>query len=98
MPFYQLLQDLNKTIIFKTVLFHHIFFTGKSFIWSASLSVRITLQGFPAARLCGGMSLVTTLPAPITEPSLMVTPPPTTTLDASQQLSSITIGFAYSRL
>ena len=29
----------------------------------------------------------TTLPAPITHPSPMVTPPQTTTLDASQQLS-----------
>jgi hypothetical protein len=37
---------------------------------------------------------VTTLPAPITHPSPMVTPPQTTTLDASQQLSFIVIGFA----
>ena len=44
-------------------------------------------MGFPAARLYGGISLVTTLPAPITHPSPMVTPPQTTTLDASQQLS-----------
>ena len=40
----------------------------------------------------------THLPAPITHPSPMVTPPQTTTLDASQQLSFIVIGFAYSRL
>jgi hypothetical protein len=58
----------------------------------------ITRHGFPAARLYGGMSFVTTLPAPITHPSPMVTPPQTTTLDASQQLSFIVIGFAYSRL
>ena len=51
-----------------------------------------------AARLYGGISLVTTLPAPMTHPSPMVTPPHTTTLDASQQLSFIVIGFAYSRL
>ena len=48
--------------------------------------------------LYGGISFVTTLPAPITHPSPMVTPPQTTTLDASQQLSFIVIGFAYSRL
>lgn len=53
--------------------------------------MRITRHGFPAARLYGGMSLVTTLPAPITHPSPMVTPPQTTTLDASQQLSFIVI-------
>ena len=63
---------------------------------SASVICRITLHGFPTARECGGISFVTTLPAPITQPSPIVTPPVTTTLLASQQLSPIVIGFAYS--
>ncbi len=45
-----------------------------------SLSIlRTTLQGFPTAKLCGGISLVTTLPAPITLPSPIVTPGNTAT-------------------
>lgn len=51
----------------------------------------MTRHGFPTAKLYGGISFVTTLPAPITHPSPMVTPPQTTTLDASQQLSFIVI-------
>ena len=49
----------------------------------------MTRHGFPTAKLYGGISFVTTLPAPITHPSPMVTPPQTTTLDASQQLKYI---------
>ena len=41
---------------------------------------RMTRQGLPAAKERGGMSLVTTLTAPITEPSPIVTPGQTTTL------------------
>ena len=54
----------------------------------------MTLQGTPAAKDLGGMSRVTTLPAPITQPSPIVTPPQTVTFPASQQLSPIVIGFA----
>lgn len=54
----------------------------------------MTLQGLPNARELGGMSLVTTLPAPMTEPSPIVTPGRTTTFAAIQTLSSITIGLA----
>ena len=42
-------------------------------ILSLSVISLITLHGLPAARLWGGISLVTTLPAPITEPSPIVT-------------------------
>src|SRR5262249_20204933 len=50
-----------------------------------SPSSRITRQGFPTANTPSGMSLVTTLPAPITEraptltPGQMIAPPPTHT-------------------
>lgn len=37
-------------------------------------SLRITLQGLPTAKLFGGISFVTTLPAPITLSSPIVTP------------------------
>lgn len=70
--------------------------SARSRMESASVICRITLHGFPTARECGGISFVTTLPAPITQPSPIVTPPVTTTLLASQQLSPIVIGFAYS--
>ena len=46
----------------------------------------ITLAGTPATRLFGGTSLVTTLPAAITEPSPIVTPGVTTTLPPNQIL------------
>ena len=67
-------------------------------IRSEAVSVRMIRQGLPAAKLWGGMSRVTTLPAPITLPAPMVTPPQTTTFDASQQSFPIVMGFAYSRL
>lgn len=44
------------------------------FFRSSFVIRRITLQGTPAASTCGGISLFTTLPAPITEPSPIVTP------------------------
>ena len=55
------------------------------------LIFRITLQGFPTARLFAGMDLVTTLPAPITlprpivTPGRIMTPPPTTVLNGNRQ-------------
>ena len=55
------------------------------------------LQGFPAANTPAGMSLVTTLPDPITAPFPMVTPPHTVTLEAIQQPSSMVMGLAYSK-
>ena len=55
--------------------------------------VFITLHGLPAAKVLAGISRVTTLPAPITQPSPIVTPPITVTLEASQQLLPITMGF-----
>src|SRR5699024_12132454 len=45
-----------------------------------------------------GIFLVTILPAPMTHPSPMVTPPQTVTFAASQQLFSMVIGLAYSKL
>ena len=56
----------------------------------------ITLHGLPAAITFAGMSLVTTLPAPITLPSPIVTPPHTVTFPAIHQLLPIVIGLAYS--
>ena len=53
---------------------------------SCSLILLITRHGLPAARQPGGISRVTTLPAPITQPSPIVTPPHTVTFPASQQL------------
>ncbi len=42
--------------------------------WSSIRIVRITWQGFPAATTFAGISLVTTLPAPIMQLSPIVTP------------------------
>ena len=52
---------------------------------SFSVISRITLQGTPAAKELAGISLVTTLPAPITHPSPMVTPGQTVTDAPNQQ-------------
>lgn len=60
------------------------------------INVLIILQGLPAANTSDGMSLVTTLPAPITLRSPIVTPGQITTLPPIQQSSPIDIGFAYS--
>ena len=54
----------------------------------------ITLHGLPAAIQSEGMSWVTTLPAPITVRSPMVTPGQTVTLPPSQQSSPILMGKA----
>ena len=51
---------------------------------SAWVISRITRQGTPAASELGGRSRVTTLPAPTTQPSPIVTPPQTTTFAPSQ--------------
>ena len=67
--------------------------SGLCFIESASVSVRITRQGFPAAKLCGGIERVTTLPAPITQPSPIVTPGRIVTFAQIQQPFPIRTGF-----
>ena len=69
---------------------------SQHFFLSSSVIGRITLHGFPTATLSEGISFTTTLPAPITQPSPMVTPPHTVTFPAIQQLFPIVIGFAYS--
>ena len=56
-------------------------------IRSASVRGRSTRQGFPAAMTRGGMSRETTLPAPITAPSPIVTPRRMTALPPIQTLS-----------
>src|SRR5205085_6583097 len=55
-------------------------------------NVRITLAGFPTAKEYGGISRVTTEQAPITAPSLMVTPFRTLTLNPIHTLSAIVTG------
>ena len=56
---------------------------------------RITFAGLPAAKLNGGIDFVTIDPAPMTDPSPIVTPVKTMTLDANQTLSSIRIGACF---
>ena len=64
---------------------------------SASVIFRITLpQTYLRTSELAGTLRVTTLPDPITLPAPIVTPGFTTTLLASQQLSSIVIGAPYS--
>jgi len=53
---------------------------------------RITRQGTPAAITPAGISWVTTLPAPITEPAPMVTPPQTVAFAPIHTFSSSVIG------
>ena len=55
------------------------------------------LQGFPTATHPAGMSSVTTLPAPITALSPIVTPGSTQTFPPIHTLLPIFMGFAYSR-
>lgn len=62
------------------------FINSRYFSLSFSVSFRIILQGFPAARTFDGMSFVTTLPAPITVLSPIVTPGITVTLAPIQTL------------
>lgn len=61
---------------------------------SASVSARITRQGTPAAKLFSGISLVTTLPAPITQLLPMVTPGQTVTEAPNQQSFPMCTGLA----
>lgn len=68
--------------------------SGLYFILSLSPISLITLHGTPAAKLSGGMFLVTTLPAPITQLSPMVTPGQTVTEAPNQQLLPMCTGFA----
>ncbi len=63
---------------------------------SSSVIFRITLHGLPAAKTSLGKERVTTLPAPITVRSPMVTPPQIITLEAIQQSEPIFISLANS--
>src|SRR5690625_6941705 len=60
---------------------------------SCSVISRITLHGLPAAKLLLGISFTTTLPAPITQLSPIVTPGQTTTFAPSQQSLPTLTGF-----
>ena len=80
---------------FALPLFFYIRFFSSTL--SCSLILLITRHGLPAAKCPAGISRVTTLPAPITQPSPSVTPPHTVTFPASQQLLPMLIGFAYSK-
>ncbi|KAH6908356.1 hypothetical protein BKA70DRAFT_1103479, partial [Coprinopsis sp. MPI-PUGE-AT-0042] len=55
-----------------------------------------TRQGLPTAMLYGGISLLTTLPAPMVHPFPMVTPGRIIAPAPIQQSSPMTIGFANS--
>ena len=57
---------------------------------------RTTRQGLPTAITLGGMSRLTTLPAPITEPEPMVTPGSTVTFPPNHTLSPTAMGRANS--
>ena len=65
---------------------------SRGLILSFSVIFLITLQGFPTAITFSGISLVTTLPAPITLPLPIVTPPQTTVFAPIQTSSSKVIG------
>lgn len=60
--------------------------------------LRTALAGTPNTKEFAGMSWVTTAPAPITQPSPMVTPPQTVTLLANQQLLPMVIGAPNSKI
>ena len=60
-------------------------------------SVLIILQGLPAANTSEGMSFVTTLPAPITVRSPILTPGQITALPPIQTSSPMAMGLADSR-
>ncbi|KAL4766821.1 hypothetical protein BDW60DRAFT_221030 [Aspergillus nidulans var. acristatus] len=55
--------------------------------------VFMTLQGLPTATENGGISFVTTLPAPIVQPSPILTPGRITTFPPIQQSSPINTGW-----
>ena len=63
-----------------------------SVIRSSSVTGRMTRHGLPKAMTPAGMSRVTTLPAPITVPSPIVTPCMTTQLPPIQTLSPMVTG------
>ena len=71
----------------------------EAFTWAATgQSIgRTGRQGLPKHRWRAGMSRVTTLPAPITQPVPIVTPGHTITAVASHASSSIVIGAPHSR-
>jgi len=60
---------------------------------SSSVISRNTMQGLPTAITPTGISLFTTLPAPIMLPFPIVTPPHTVALAPIHTSSSIVIGF-----
>ena len=60
--------------------------SGLFFIESSSVRVRITRQGLPAAKLCGGIERVTTLPVLITQPFPMMISGRIVTFSQIQQL------------
>src|SRR5687768_14418492 len=64
--------------------------------YSFSFNSRITLQGLPAANTSAGISLVTTLPAPITLRSPMFTPGQITALPPTHTSSPMVMGLANS--
>ena len=68
--------------------------SGLYFMLSASVIVRTTFAGTPAAKEFGGISRVTTAPAPMTQPSPIVTPGQTVTFAPNQQLFPMWTGFA----
>ncbi|KAI1502674.1 hypothetical protein F5X99DRAFT_378063 [Biscogniauxia marginata] len=55
-----------------------------------------TLAGLPHATMKGGISLVTTLPAPMVQPRPIVTPGRTIQFPPNQQSSPIVIGAPFS--
>ena len=63
-------------------------------IASASVISRITRAGTPAANELAGMLLVTTLPAPMTQLSPIVTPGHTTTFAPNRQSLPMVTGLA----
>ena len=68
--------------------------SGLCIMLSASVISRMGWQGTPAAKWLAGMSRVTTLPAPMTQLSPMVTPGQTVTFAPNQQLLPILTGRA----
>ncbi len=70
-------------------------FTRSGFYFS-SVTDRIVRQGLPTATTFAGISLVTTLPAPIIALSPMVTPGRTVTLPPNHTLLPMEIGRAIS--
>ena len=68
--------------------------SGLYFMLSASVISRMTRQGTPAAKEFAGMSFVTTLPAPMTQLSPIVTPEQTTTFAPNQMFEPMVTGLA----